>query len=316
MASNTTFRSELLDALNPPETPDEVDIVTKGEEQTEDFTRTLLEFTVADGHRNEAYLLVPHAAETSEEKLPGILAIHQHGGRFYVGKSEPVGLSARSDFFYAKELCERGYVVLVPDLLCFESRRPPEFRREEGTSPAGFDYEKFEAMRYLLDGSTLQGKYLADLSVALDVLAGLDNVDAGRLGAIGHSLGGQESIWLSWYDDRLSAAVSSCGMSRYEAIVRDELTHNFAAYVPGLTALGDIEDILASIAPQPMMLTSGAKDRIFPIDAVRAVYDQLGETYASMGHADRFNGVVFDDAHAYPPAMREQSYEWLDEHLT
>lgn len=304
-----SFREQLLAAVAPPSGPDRLDPVVRTVTEEAAFTRSLVEYTVADGHRNEAYLLVPHDVEPP---APGVLAIHQHAGRFYVGKSEPAGVSANEEYHYGKELAERGFVVLCPDLLCFESRRPPEFRREEGTSPDGRAYEKFEAMRYLLAGSTLQGKYLADLTAGLDYLADHELVDGERLGVIGHSLGGQESIWLAWYDDRVRATVASCGMSRYEAIIRDEINHNYAAYVPGLLELGEIDDVLAGIAPRPLFLANGDQDRIFPSDAVREVFAGLEDEYAAADAADRFTGVIVDGAHGFPAAIRSEAYAFLD----
>lgn len=307
-----SFRDRLLTAVAPPAGPDRLDPEVHTEEDTDAFVRKLVEYTVADGQRCPAYLLVPHDLE---EPAPAVLAIHQHAGQFYLGKSEPAGLSANDEYHYGKELAERGYVVLCPDQLCFERRRPAEFRREEGTSPDGQSYEKFEAMRHLLNGSTLQGKYLADLSAGLDYLAGHELVDPDSIGVIGHSLGGQESIWLAWYDDRVRATVASCGMSRYEAILRDEINHNYAAYIPGFLEFGEIDDVLAGIAPRPLFLSNGDHDRIFPSDAVREVFAALEDEYAAMDAADQFTGVIFDGAHGFPDPIRAEAYTFLDRFL-
>lgn len=275
------------------------------------YARHLIEYGVEPDERIRAYLLVPDGAADA----PGVLAIHQHAGQYFLGKSEPAGLSANDEYHYGAHLVERGYVVLCPDQLCFEERRPPEYRRREGTSPDDGDYERFEAMDRLLRGSTLQAKYLSDLAVGLDVLGGRSEVDADRLGALGHSLGGQEALWIAWYDDRVDAAVSSCGASRYAAIQREGILHNYAAYVPGFLAAGDTDDLLSGIAPTPLLITNGREDGIFPIDAVEAMADATEEVYADAGHPERFRSIVFPGGHGFPGDVRGEAYDFLDRWL-
>ena len=168
---------------------------------------------------------------------PAVLALHQHAGQFYLGKAEPAGLSADSMYHYGLDLCRRGYLVLCPDHLCFEDRRPPEYVRVANSALNDRAYERFEFTQRLLKGSCLQTKYLHDMVCALDLLAELPDVDGARLGAIGHSLGGQEALWLAWYDQRVRAAVSSCGFGLIRTIIRDAINHNYALYVPGLLEL-------------------------------------------------------------------------------
>jgi dienelactone hydrolase len=54
-------------------------------------------------------------------------------------------------------------------------------------------------------------KMLHDAQVALDVLARDPHVDAQRLGAVGHSLGAKQTLYLAALDERVKAAVSSEG---------------------------------------------------------------------------------------------------------
>ncbi|MCD6289115.1 MAG: prolyl oligopeptidase family serine peptidase [Anaerolineae bacterium] len=279
-----------------------------------DHVRTLVSYAVEPGERVTAWLLRPKG-QAPVGGWPGILAIHQHAGQYYLGKSEPAGLSANRMYHYGLDLCRRGYVVLCPDQLCFEDRRPPEFVRAENPHLSDREYERFEFTRRVLSGSCLQTKYLHDLVCALDVLAGLPDVDATRLGAIGHSLGGQETLWLTWYDERVKAAVSSCGFGLIRTILRDGINHNFAMYVPGLLELGDMDMLVTDIAPRPFMLTAGEEDRIFPIDGVREIAEKAQEAYAKAGAADRFRAVFFPGGHGFPDDVKAQAYDFLDHWL-
>jgi dienelactone hydrolase len=303
-------REDILDCLGTfPETPDPA-VETLSREPADGFERRLLEYAVEPGERARAYLLVPDAPRGA-----GVLAIHQHAGQFALGKSEPAGLSADPEYHYGARLARRGYTVLCPDLLGFESRRPPEYARLEGSAPEGAANEKVLAMDRLLRGSSLQTKYLSDLAVGLDVLETREGVDPDRLGAIGHSLGGQETAWLAWYDDRVRAAVCSCGTARLAAIQRERIPHNFALYVPGLLAVGDVEDVLAGAAPTALLTTNGADDPIFPVESVRAMAREVRAHYADLDRSERFESLVFGGGHGFPPAVRDRADAWLERHL-
>src|SRR4051794_10848702 len=257
-----------------------------------DHTRVAVSYAVEQGERVSAWLLRPPDSVNTARRA-GILAVHQHAGEYYLGKSEPAGLSANQMYHYGLDLCRRGYVVLCPDHLCFEDRRPPEYLRIENNALDGQNYERFEFTRRIVAGSCLQTKYLHDMTCALDLLAELPEINREQLGAIGHSLGGQEALWLAWYDRRVRAAVSSCGFGLVRTIIRDAINHNFALYVPGILELCDMDAILAEIAPRAFLLSAGEEDRIFPIDGVRDLAAAAQDAYTQQGVPERFGAILF-----------------------
>jgi dienelactone hydrolase len=279
-----------------------------------DHTRTLVSYDVEAGERIDAWLLRPRG-ESPPGGWPAILALHQHAGQYYLGKAEPAGLSADSMYHYGLDMCRRGYVVLCPDHLCFEDRRPPEYRRVENAALDGQQYERFEFTRRILAGTCLQTKYLHDMTCALDLLEQLPEVNRERLGAIGHSLGGQEALWLAWYDQRVRAAVSSCGFGLIRTIIRDGINHNFGLYVPGLLDICDADGLVAEIAPRAFMLTDGEQDLIFPIDGVRGLATTAQAAYARLGVAERFRALLFPAGHSFPADVKAEAYAFLDEWL-
>ena len=54
-------------------------------------------------------------------------------------------------------------------------------------------------------------KMVHDAQVSLDLLASLPEVDPQRLGAVGHSLGAKQALYLAALDERVRVAVSSEG---------------------------------------------------------------------------------------------------------
>jgi dienelactone hydrolase len=276
--------------------------------------RRLVRYKVEMDEYVPAWLLTPKGV-APEGGWPAILAIHQHGGQYDLGKSELVGLIGDAQYAYGRDLCQRGYVVLCPDMLCFEERRPSAEIQRENDGLDGFGYERFEFTKRLINGSCLQTKYLHDLSCALDLLISLPNVDGARLGVIGHSLGGQETLWLTWYDPRVTAVVSSCGFSLMRAIVRDGINHNFAAYVPDMLAVGDTDTLLVDLAPRPFLLTAGEDDTIFPIDGVHTLVERARQVYGQQNVVERFQAVIFSGGHSFPDDVKMQAYEFLDRWL-
>jgi dienelactone hydrolase len=272
----------------------------------------LIQYEVETGESVTAYLLVP---KDDKPKYPAIIASHQHNHEYNLGKSEPAGLAGNPMYHYGLDLCLRGFVVLCPDHLGFEDRRPTEPMRAANVNLDGERYERLLFCRYLLIGSSLQAKYVSDLSRAVDVLQSLSFVDAGRIGAIGHSLGGQETLWLMWHDQRIKAAVSSCGFSRIQDIMEAGINHNFAMFCPGFLKTGDVEDLVCALAPRPFMMTSGMKDPIYPLKGTKKIEEAAREAYSKAGMLDNFNALFFDGSHAFPADIKEQAYTWLDKFL-
>lgn len=263
--------------------------------------REKVSYAVEPGERVSAYLFLPERPGPR----PAVLCIHQHHREYHLGKSEPAGLAGAPEQFYALELAKRGYVTFAPDALGFEERQHPTLR--------GAEFERFMAMRLLTEGSSLQGKMLWDLRQGLTYLAGRPEVDRRRLGCLGHSLGGQETLFLCAVDRRIAVGVSSCGFSSYRAIFDAAILHNLAAYVPGLLPYGDLDRVLALVAPRPFLVLAGSGDPIFPLAGVQATLRGAGRAYARA--KERLHLEVFSGGHAFSPPMREAAYAWFDRWL-
>jgi dienelactone hydrolase len=279
-----------------------------------DYTRTPVTSMVEPDERTPAWLLSPKGSAPLGG-WPALLAIHQHAGQYDLGKSEPAGIAGDPMYSYGRDLCRRGYVVLCPDLLCFEERRPPKEAPQGRNVLDDAGYERFEFTKRILMGSCLQTKYLHDLSCALDLLTSLPDVNRARIGVIGHSLGGQESLWLMWYDARVSAAVSSCGFGLLRTLVRDRINHNFAAYVPGILEVCDMDALVADLAPRAFLLTAGETDPLFPVDGVRSVVEHAQRAYIQKGVPERFQAILFPAGHSFPDEIKAQAYAFLDHWL-
>ncbi|GLV56718.1 hydrolase [Dictyobacter sp. S3.2.2.5] len=311
-------REAFLERLGtlPLSCPLDVEVEERYEGDT--YTRERISYQASPGVRVPAYVLIPRHLVAP---APAIVCIHQHNGEFHIGKSEPVGLAGNPDVFYALELCRRGYIVIAPDQEGFEERQASTENIElwKRTAPRVLSagaYEQYLAMKYLLQGSTLQARYVWDLSRAVDYLSCRSDVDAGRIGTLGHSLGGQEVCWLLLFDRRVKAGVCSCGISMFEAILRNGINHNFAAYIPGMLEVGDMDVLVAEIAPTPFFMSAGAQDWIFPIDGVRQIAQGARQAYEERSAPPlAFRYHEFPSGHSFPSEVRQLAYSWLDRWL-
>jgi pimeloyl-ACP methyl ester carboxylesterase len=143
---------------------------------------------------------------------------------------------------------------------------------------------------------------------ALDALEAQPGVDRKRLGAIGHSLGAKEVLYLAAFDPRVRAAVSSEGgigmaYSNWDA----PWYLGEAIRRPGFAL--DHAQVLALCAPRAFLLIGGESadgDWSWPyIEAVMPVWRLAGAPEAV--------GLVNHRAgHAFPEIAQRRAYEWLD----
>ncbi|MBM4074417.1 MAG: alpha/beta hydrolase, partial [Planctomycetes bacterium] len=157
------------------------------------YIRKLLTYASEPDGRVPAYLCIPKSALTAApNSVPAVLCLH--GTDNEVGHGVVVGLGTRPNRQYASELAERGFVTLAPNYPLLAKYQPDikTLGWESGTLKAVWD--------------NIRG---------LDLLESLPYVKRGQFGAIGHSLGGHNSVYTSVFDDRIKAVVSSCGLDSY-----------------------------------------------------------------------------------------------------
>ena len=294
------LKQQLIDLMGglPERGPVEPQTVERWER--EDHIVEHVTYNGDPGERIPAYLLVP---KDIDEPRPAIVALHQHAGQFELGKSEVAGMTGDPDQAIGKVLVEAGYVVLAPDTLAFEQRR--------GRVQPGVYFERYVAMKELLYGRTLAAKYVTDASRAVDYLAGRPEVDARRLGVVGHSMGGTGTIFVAALEERFQAAFSNCGVSTYQAILRDEVIHQFMIYIPGLLNLCDVGEIIGLTAPRAFMISSGAHDRSFPADGIREAYTVALARYEELGVPEKLDLLLLPCEHQFNQAMRQACLQWF-----
>ncbi|MCH2210408.1 MAG: dienelactone hydrolase family protein [Fuerstiella sp.] len=266
-------------------------------------------YEVEPGDRVAAYLLIPDGVD-AENPAPAVAVWHQHAGQYELGKSEPAGFAGNSMHHTGVALAKQGYVTLCPDALCFEERRDPT-----GRLP-GMKYERFEFLRYIVDGRCMAWKNILDMRRAVDFLCERPEVDADHLGCYGHSMGSTHTWLVGPHEPRLKALVSNCCLPTYSAIHDHHLLHCFPNFVPGWFRYGDTPEIASLIAPRALHLNLGENDTGSPIEHAREGIRRISQVYADQDASAQFSSYIETGAgHVLSEAMWQQVRRWFAQHL-
>jgi dienelactone hydrolase len=271
-----------------------------------EYLQELLAIRMNENQAAPAYLLMP---KQSPKPLPVLLCIHGHGGNYYWGKSKVTSRSKGVPTYgYALPLVKLGYAVLALDLPAFEER---SFAAQVQPGPWPTATERLIFGNLLLKGSTLMGWDLWELSNAIDYLETRSEIDAQRLGVIGHSMGGTLAPLLMLFDHRPKVCVSSCGISTWRHMLERHVVHNFACYIPGLMEAGDLDELFMQIAPRPFLIISGEEDPNFPPEGVRAIVSALGCEYQKHKAPQALEAHILPGGHFFDEQRQSLATQFL-----
>jgi hypothetical protein len=266
------------------------------EESRDGIRRIKITFEAEEGDWVPAYLLLP---EKLSGKVPGILCLHQ---TVSIGKGEPAGLGGNPNLFYALELAKRGYVTLAPDY--------PNFG----------DYS-YDPYKNGYASATMKG--IRNHMQAVTLLQSLPEIDSSRIGCIGHSLGGHNSLFLAVFDKRIRAVVTSCGFTSFYKYYNGDLTGwSHRGYMPRIATVYsrspermpfDFTEILGAIAPRHLFINAPVRDSNFEISGVHDCVAAAMGVYSLLKANGNLVMVNPDAPHDFPPDARNQAYRFLDE---
>jgi len=310
-------RQQILDSLElvMGELPDTnglppMDIEYRDSLKTDSYMRYTIRFTPAENEDVTAYLYVPLPKEPTK-KHAAMLVLHGTGA---LGKRLVDGESPRENRAQAKELAERGYVVIAPDYPSMGEQKDYDFdndRYESGTMKGIFNHMR-----------------------CVDLLSARRDVDPERIGVLGHSLGGHNSMFVAAFDTRLKVIVSSCGWTMLDYYDRGEAVNErysgrlgpFAQklYMPlfrtkyqldGDRIPFDFDEIIASFAPRAFFSNSPLKDSNFDVEGVKVGIANAQEVYHFLGADDKLQVRYPDAEHDFPVKTREEAYQFIDKIL-
>ena len=269
-------------------------------EELPTFTRQLVRYQVEKDVFTDGYLLTP---KNLRGKAPAIVVFHPTTALQAKGVA---GLAPE----YAEEkrqglqLVARGYIVWCPRNFIFED--VPKIA--DGPKLYLANVAKVHKRNPHRTG---MGRMVFDAVRAADFLESLPNVDAKKIGGIGHSLGGKQVVYAAAFDERYQAAVSSEGgiglsFSNWEA------DWYLGTQIKKSSWHLENHQVLSLIAPRAFFLLAGdsaddQRSSMF-IEVVRPIY-RLFNVEKSIGWLDHHQG------HRYGPEARQAAETFLGTHL-
>ena len=341
----TPAAQELSDALGVPERAGNPDITVLWEKTYDGVTTSQLSWQLGFGPRTTAWLVRPAG---SSGPLPGVLALHCHGGNKFGGAdrlvelpgSHPSAAAARSGHYdgraLATDVARSGFAVLAHDTFAWGSRRfdlsaPPwrtasalEARnsqwREDGVVPsdaelynaaAGFHEDTVAKAAGLL-GTSLAGMVAHDDLAAQEILAGLPGVDADRLGCIGFSGGGGRSLTLAALSPRIRNYVVTCMMATFQSLLPAYLdAHSWLLQTPGLWQLGDWPELTARSGADGFLVQYALADELFPEEGMRDAHRTLAVLHGQAA----YTGSFWPGGHVFTAEMQNEAISYLSRTL-
>lgn len=273
------------------------------------FIQQMITYESEPGGHVPAYLLIPKEllVEGNTRKVAGILALHPTAQP--AGYDSMVGLSDRSNFSYGTDLAERGYVVLIPSYPLLAKYQPDikHLGWESGTLKAVWD--------------NIRG---------VDLMETLPYIKPGQFAAIGHSLGGHNSVYTAVFDLRIQVIVSSCGLDSYldyydgnPEVWLPEKGWCQTRYMPKLAGFRgrlaaipfDFHELIGALAPRHTLILAPLRDSNFRAASVDKVVAAAKPVYQLFGFPERLQVLHPDVEHKFTPEMQQTAYQLIDEVL-
>ena len=257
------------------------------------------------------YFPTDEAGNRTSGDLPVIIYLHEyayaHGyGRFM----RELGVENSKSIIQG--LVELGYAVYAFDQIGFGTRV------EEGTH----FYRKNPHWSKM-------GKMVENTSAAAEMLANLEGIDPERIYAAGYALGATVGLYTAAVDERIAGVVSVCGFTPMRLDTPDKGTEGIMAYShlhgliprlgffvdePGRTPY-DFHEILACIAPRPLLVIAPTWDRDATFQDVRTCVTEAEQVYRFYGASGNIELHAPDDYNRFSHDMQQHFYTWIRENF-
>jgi dienelactone hydrolase len=235
-------------------------------------------------------------------KLPAVVWLH--------GYSYPLGYMwvYRRDIHPILALVKAGYAVLAYDQCGFGSRM----------SEIGPFYDRTPGWSQL-------GRMVDDARSAIDALEKEPLVDAQKISLLGYTIGGAVALHTAALDARVKSVVAVSGFTPYRTDTAKKPTGGLARFSyerPVAPRLGlfighendvpyDYDELLATIAPRPVLVVQPTMDRDATPADVHAAVERARKIYTLQSAGDRLALQEPNDYQRFPTATQAAAIDWL-----
>jgi dienelactone hydrolase len=161
----------------------------------------------------------------------------------------------------------------------------------------------------LLNGDTLMRKVLSDSARGISLLRAHPLVDPERVGMMGHSYGGNTTLFHGALDERIRFACSSGAACSYRFKMTNRIGIEMAEVIPGFAARFDVADLTACFTPRKLLIVSATEDP-FSRDA-ESIVTSAKETCAAMSIVNQIEHQRYPGGHSLTQERFDDIVNWL-----
>jgi dienelactone hydrolase len=284
---------QVMGPLPGPQQRVPLDVKELSSETLPTLVRKKISYAATKDYRVPAYLLIPRGLRG---RAPAMLCLHGTSGP----RGRTAGLGA--DYpRYTLELAQRGYVTIAPDytLLGENQVDPLKVGFQSGTMMGIWSHLR-----------------------AVDLLAALPEVDPERMGTVGVSLGGHNSLFVGALDTRLKVIVTSSGFDSFFDYKGGNLSGwcqpRYMMRIQDVYGKDpkrmpfDFPEVLAVLAPRHLYIHAPLEDDNFRVASVKRCVAAAAAVYRLHGATDHVATAYPPGGHGFPPEAREAAYQFID----
>ena len=262
---------------------------------------------VEEGISMPVYVLIPPAVNDVPVQCVICAPGHMGAGKYSVAGRRDIPAVAeaidRFNYDYGMKAAELGFVAFCPDCRGFGERREEALQND---SESAFLNSTCFHLAHMAEplGQTVAGQLTWDLMRLADYIQSRGEWRSEKIGCIGFSGGGMQTLWFSAMDDRVGFSVISGYMYGYlDSLLK--LNGNCSCnYVPNLWLHADMGDIGALLAPRPVMIQSCREDNLAGERGLANVYEQveiMRQAYRLFGAEGNILHDIREGGHCFHP---------------
>jgi dienelactone hydrolase len=188
--------------------------------------------------------------------------------------------------------------------------------------PGFGEYVEARAALYARGHVSATAKGIWNHMRSVDLLQSLPYVDPGRIGCIGHSLGGHNTLFVGMFDPRVKVLVTSCGFTSFAKYKNGDLTGwTHDGYMPRIASVYgkdprrmpfDFGEVLGALAPRAVFICAPKEDDNFDMSGVDDCVAAARPVFSLYGADDRLVVAHPEGGHDFPDETRQQAYAFID----
>lgn len=239
------------------------------------------------------------AGHSDSLSMPAIIYLHEYAYSTGAARTGPI----------IKRMVEAGNAVFIFDQIGFG------MRVEEGR----LFYERFPHWSKL-------GRMVSDVRWAVDELSKIGFIDPSRIYAAGYSLGGTVGLFSAALDDRIAGVMAVSGFSPLRLNTPGKTAEGIYGYshlhglIPRLGFFAgrenripfDFHEVLASIAPRPLLIISPTWDQYNSFSDVKKCVNEVARVYELFGRKQNIDFYGPEDYNHFTSSMLDYMLEWME----